>query len=783
MVINPININTIRIFVFFIFIVCIGSSQTYSQEIAIGQWRHHLPKRTVVSIDEKPGFIYAATPYGLMEYDKEYNSIRVYDKVSGLSDFGINVIKYTQEKDLLLMGYEDGGIDVLSNGRFFTISDIKQANILGSKKINNIFIDQSRAYLSCDFGIVVLDLDLFVILDTWLIGPEGSIVNVYDVLKTENHLYAATEAGLLRADANAPNFADYRYWLAIDGFPAGKVNFVLNHNNAVYANRSLSDSDTLYRYINNTWEVFNPYGEDGYFTPKTSIKSQYGYLISSSEGSIDAFDSDGLPVKRLTVYAGRVVNANDILLDEELNWWGADNGWGLMKGNLEGNFEFIFPDGPSSNHSFGLAHQGSTLWLAPGGIIGGMANTFNDRGVYLLHEGSWNVFNRFQFPEINRVRDFHQVTPKLGNPNRAYFSAFSGGLAEFDVNEGLIVLFNEENSTLQKRSGINDIIRVGGSAYDNRGNLWVSNSDADHFLSVLKTDGTWMSYPHNGNISMNESLGRVIVDNSDQKWVEMPRGGGILVFKETSLDNNQSFDIRKLGTQDGNGALPSGQVTALAKDKDGYIWVGTNEGVVVFYSPQAALRGQAFNAQSIIVVEDGFAGRLFENETINTIFVDGSNKKWFGTINSGAFLLSPDGRETIEHFTRNNSPLPSNNIIDISVDPETGEVFFATDRGLVSYRGFATEGQAQHTDVYAFPNPVRPGYSGYIAIKGLVTNARVKITDIAGNLVYDGFAEGGQFIWDGQGLHGKKPSSGVYLVFSTNPDGEETMVTKILFMQ
>jgi hypothetical protein len=212
--------------------------------------------------------------------------------------------------------------------------------------------------------------------------------------------------------------------------------------------------------------------------------------------------------------------------------------------------------------------------------------------------------------------------------------------------------------------------------------------------------------------------------------------------------------------------------------------VGTNEGVVVFYSPQNVFRQQNIDAQSIIVVAaDGFAGRLFENETINSIFVDGSNKKWFGTVSSGAFLLSSDGRETISHFTRSNSPLPSNNILDITVDPVSGEVFFATDLGLVSYRGFATQGQRQHTDVYAFPNPVRPGYSGFIAIKGLVTNARVKITDINGNLVHDGFAEGGQFVWNGNNLYGQKPGSGVYLVFSTDPQGNETMVTKILFMQ
>jgi hypothetical protein len=755
----------------------------YSQEIAIGQWRHHLPSRRVVSLAEKPGFVYAATPFGLLEYDKQYNSIKKYDKVNGLSDFGINVIRYSEEKKLLLMGYQNGTIDIMKEDSFFSIPDIRQSNIIGSKSINNIVLDNERAYLACDFGIVVLDLNQFVILDTWFIGPDGSLVNVYDIVKTPTALYAATEAGLLRALTDAPNLADFQYWQPVAELPLGKYNFVLVHADRVFANYTSANADTLYFQDSSGWTPFNPFGESGFFRNKTSVRSHRGYLQIGSRGSIHIFNDLGEQQAAFSNYASYPANALDVLLDSDMLLWAGDQDYGLMKGTLQGNFEAILPSGPQTSDSFGLAHRGGTLWVAPGAIIGLAANAWNDRGIFFLKEGKWSFFNRWQFPEIRQVRDFHHVTVDPANPRKAYVSAWLGGLAEFDIEEGLIKLYDETNSTLQKRSGAQDIVRVGGSAFDSKGNLWVSNSSASHFLSVKKPDGSWMSYPHNGLVGSDESLTRVVIDNLDQKWVAMPRGGGIMVFKETTLDNNQTFDIRKLGTQEGNGSLPSGRVTALTKDRDGYIWVGTNAGVVVFYSPQAALRGQAFDAQTIIVVQDGFAGRLFEYETVNTIFVDGSNKKWVGTLSSGAFLLSPDGRETIMHFTRTNSPLPSNNIIDISVDPDTGEVFFATDRGLVSYRGFATEGKQQHSDVFAFPNPVRPGYSGYIAITGLVSNAQVKITDISGNLVNEGIAEGGQYVWDGNGLHGKKPGSGVYLVFSTNTDGTETMVTKILYMR
>ncbi|MBW6479536.1 MAG: hypothetical protein K0B37_08920 [Bacteroidales bacterium] len=754
-----------------------------SQEIPIGTWRHHLPNRTVISLAEgNNNIIYAATPYGLLEYDKTYNSIRKIDKVDGLSDFGISVINYSKDKNLLLMGYQNGNVDILQGNQIFSVSDIRQANILGSKTIHNILFSGNIAYLSCGFGIVLLDLTDFVILDTWFIGPDASMLNVYDLAIKDSYFYAATEAGLLKASADAPNLADFQYWNQVTELPVpwGTYNNLAVHGDLLFANFSAGQTDSIYYFDGVTWNTFAPQTQESFFGNKTNLHSSNGYLTVSSDGGLFVFDSGLSLAGEFYFYAGEFVDALDALMDSDNILWAADNRSGLIKGGLTGGFESIIPEGPSHAESFGLAHNGGALWVAPGSTQSGI---FNDRGIFVFYEQKWQTFNRWLFPEINSVRNIHQVTPHRGNTRRVFAASWMGGLLEFDVEDGLINFYHDENSTLQRRTGAAQHIRVGGSAWDSNGNLWVTNSNTDLFLHTLKPDGTWMGFPHNGNLGVNEIVGKVVVDNFDQKWVALPDGGGIMVFKEESLNGNQAFDIRKLGTQEGNGALPNNRVTALAKDKDGYIWVGTNGGVVVFYSPQQVFRSQSFNAQTIIVLQDGFAGRLFENEIINTIFVDGSNKKWFGTQSSGAFLLSSDARETILHFNKSNSPLPSNNILDISIDPKTGEVFFATDQGLVSYRAFATEGQSQHADVYAFPNPVRPGYAGYIAVKGLVTNARVKITDINGNLVYDTFAEGGQLVWNGRDLFGNRPSSGVYLVFSTDPEGNETMVTKILFLK
>ena len=772
-----------------ILLVFITANHGLSQSIdmTLGAWRHHLPSNSVISLSEAPHAIYAATPFGIIEYNRTDNSVRKIDKVSGLTGFGISVIKYSPEEDLLLIGYQDGQIDILQNGRVTSVPDIRQSAIFGSKRVNNILFSDRRAYLSCDFGIVMFDLEKFVILDTWFIGPEGSITRVHDLLKTDNYFYAATDAGILKAPVGGRNLADFRFWNQVRELPvvAGRYNHIAKFDDKIFVNFSGQQTDTLYYFHNDRWNVFNPFGNSGFFAPKVNIYVNDNRLIVSANNRIDIFSESLAHLSSIVVYANDWAAPRAAMLDNEGALWIADSRQGLIRELADRTFESIVLNGPASSESFRIAHAAGKLWLAPGAIIGGWQPTWNDRGIFLFEEGSWSQFWRWQYPQtdiIHGVRDILHITPHIRNPNRAFASAWAGGLIEVDKDEGIVTVFDETNSTLQRRAGVGDVIRIGGSAWDSRGNLWVSNSDADHFLSVLRHDGTWMSFPHNGLIVSGETLGPLIVDDYDQKWVSLPRGGGLIVFREHNINNNNSFDIRKLTTQTGNGALPNTSVLSLAKDHNGHIWVGTAEGVVVFYSPQMALRGGPFDAQPIVVMQDGFTAWLFENEAINSIFVDGSNKKWFGTRSSGAFLMSPDARETILHFNTANSPLPSNNILDISVEPHTGEVFFATDMGLVSFRGFATRGQPSHTNVEVFPNPVRPGYQGYIAVRGLVTNARVKITDISGNLIYDTYAQGGQMVWSGTDLFGKRPASGVYLVFTTNADGSETMVAKILFM-
>ncbi|MEN8958039.1 MAG: T9SS type A sorting domain-containing protein, partial [Flavobacteriales bacterium] len=250
----------------------------------------------------------------------------------------------------------------------------------------------------------------------------------------------------------------------------------------------------------------------------------------------------------------------------------------------------------------------------------------------------------------------------------------------------------------------------------------------------------------------------------------------------TPLDESDD-QFRLIDNAVENGSLEF-NATAIAEELDEEIWIGTERGIYVIYNPEDLFEEDGeIEAQRIKIEQDGNIEFLLENEFITAIAIDGGNRKWIGTQSSGVFVLSPDGIDQIHQFTLENSPLLSNTINDIAIDEETGEVFFSTDQGLVSYKGIATKPKEAFIDVYAYPNPVPPGYSGTIGIKGLMFNTDIRITDITGNTVYAAKSLGGQATWDGNKLDGTRASSGVYLVFLTNEDGTSDEVTKILFMK
>lgn len=750
--------------------------------IPIGQWRMHLPKNRIIALAKAPEAIIAVSEYGIVSYNLSDNSLDKFDKVDGLSGIGISSVGYDPVRRLILIGYTDGNLDVIRGGQVVNISDIFTARIMGSKRINHILVEGNRAFLSCDFGIVEVDLTNLLIRNTWFVGPFGSQVRVHRLEVEGGFFFAATQAGLLRAPTTGVNLADFQNWqrISLSGQPNESVNMVESFQGRLFANRTLSSGDVMYVFHEGVWSVFSPPGYE-LGRQLRMIRAQDDRLLISGESRVLVLDRNLQVLESIDNYGDVQLRAHDVILDFGNRLWFADDYYGLVRRNQPGSFSKFILQGPATANAFDMDASAGSLVVAPGSITPGGQNMWNLDGVFLFEDERWRWLNRFDFPLMGTATDIIRVAAVPGRRGSFYAATWTNGLLEF--SEGVpVALWDETNSPLMRRSDIGDFIRLGGIAIDNSGNVWVTNSHSSHPIAVKRANNQWMNFSSRGVIGPSQMVGKIAVDCHNKKWVILPNGGGIYVFRERSFQNATDFDARLLTTTEGNGNLPSANVHSLAVDHNCFVWIGTDNGVSVLYNPQAVLRGEAVNAMPIIVRQDGFAGILFQEETVNSIAVDGSNKKWFGTSRSGAFLMSEDGRQTLMHFTTRNSPLPSNNVLDIAINGQTGEVFFATDRGIASFRALATEAAEVHSQVYAFPNPVPAGYAGFIAVSGLVRNARVKITDISGNLVFESIAEGGQAIWNGRDMFGNRPASGVYLVFSTNEDGSETFVTKILFL-
>jgi hypothetical protein len=424
-----------------------------------------------------------------------------------------------------------------------------------------------------------------------------------------------------------------------------------------------------------------------------------------------------------------------------------------------------------------LAANDKKMYVAPGAIDELWTSTFTSEGLFALDDFDWNWITP---NDLNGIGDAVRVLIDPKDNNRVYVAAWGTGILELK-NDALVTVWDNTTSggAIQGPTGNETSVRTGGIALDEDGALWITSSLSERPLSVKRADGTWQNFSAGALAGSNTNVFDVLVSQLDQKWIRT-RTAGLLVMQE----NQGISQWRAVTSGAGSGNLPNNSVLDFAEDLDGELWIGTTEGLVVLYSPQNVfVPGKSFDAQPILFEEEGVVQRLLGTEAVNAVAVDGANKKWFGTLNSGVFYTSADGIETIYHFTADNSPLLSNAILDIAIDNITGEVYFATAEGIVSFRGAATKGFDEYTDVYAYPNPVRPGYEGPIYIKGLVTNSQVKITDVAGNLVFQTIAEGGQARWDGQNLNGEKVVSGVYLAYCTDDLAEHTTVTKILVIR
>lgn len=761
-----------------------------AQNVPIGSWSDHLSYKSGLSITEGNGKVYCATKGGLIVYNKSDYSTQPVSKVNGLSDVEPQLVNFNPYNNRLIITYQNSNIDILDNGgNIINISDLKTRTIVGDKKIYGIYFINQYAYLACGFGIIVLDMERNEIKDTYYIGTNGAYVQVRDITSDGTYFYAATKVGIYRALLSSPNLADYTNWSLMPGLRTGTYNAIAYLNGKIIANYSafLTSNqyyvDTLLQYDGVSWSKWTSFAAPGSYQIN-ALKSSYNKLVVSSVDAVYAYDSNFNILSYFGNYIGGASSPKSAVYDGLGNICIADNIHGLVYGEIAvWWFRSYFPNGPASINLNAIAIQDNTVFVAPGSNIGG--NSYLTEGVFTYSNGTWSSIkgNYSGIVNLDTIFDIVNVMVDKNDSKHFFASSWFHGVIEFS-NGAPVQLYNESNSTLEGiQVGNYDPIWVQGMAQDNNNNFWFTNSYVDRVMSVKKTNGTWQDFDFSSILGTKPQITNLIVDKNDQKWAVLPfPTNGILVFKGGPSSTVNSSNAKKLTTLSGSGNLPSSSVFCIKEDLDGEIWIGTDKGIAVFYAPENVFTNQNFDAQQILIEQDGYVQILLETETIQDIAVDAANRKWIATANSGVYLVSADGTSQINHFDESNSPLYSNNVRKIAINDATGEVFFGTSKGVIAYRGTATEGFEEFTDVYAFPNPVKPGYDGPIAIKGLINNTTIKITDISGTLVYETKSEGGQALWYGKNFEGKKVSSGVYMIFGTNEDGSQKMVTKILIV-
>jgi len=725
-----------RQFIFLIFPLCL-----FSQDFS-NQWTGHYSYFQINDAYAADSKVYVASENSIFIYDTDTRTSETVSTVNGLSGETISTIYHSSVYDITAIGYENGLIELIVDDQVRTFIDIVEKPTIPptQKRINHFFENQDTLFISTAFGIIAFNLERIEFGDTFFVGPAGSQINITGTTVSNNVIYATTVTnGILRADVfndqilvwennNLVRRLDGNVLTTVLTLPAGIRDVSVSFDNLTVtsADNSALVFDTNFQEINSISST----AEDAFRLNTALILNNNIYLGTSSRGLLEISLSD-LSTKTS-----------------------------------------VSPEGPLLNFTFGLEALNGNLWV----VFGAYSGSFNpfplrQQGISKRTAAGW-----FNIPkdEVLETTSLSHITINPNNEDQVFISSYENGLLEIN-NNVVTTLYNDTNSSF------GSFLRLNGSVFDRDGNLWINHSRVDAGLKRFSPDSNQIF-----DVSLSEFL---------------PNPGANLGFSDTVIDRNGNIFlggwdagvigynpntgnlIQLFGESEGSN-LPSNYVLALEVDRNNQLWIGTFSGIRILFNTSGVFQQNNPRASQIIILDDeGVPQELLFDQTVTDIEVDGSNNKWVATESSGVFYFSPDGQETLAHFTKDNSPLPTNSVRDISVDDSTGSVYFATNQGLLEYKGTATGPESNLEKVAAFPNPVRPGFNGNVTIKGLTSRANVKITDIEGNLVYEEISEGGSVQWDTTAFGRHKVASGVYLILITGEDQAETTVSKLLIVR
>ena len=712
-----------------ILIGCIGLAKPLDAQLQlgpIGSWRAHFSNESIQQV-VKGDQIYVAAANQIIQIDAK-KEITYLNTTTGLHATGIHKIAWHPIENQLVIAYKNSRIDIVKGDQVTLIDDLQLTNLYSDKTINDLIVFNNNAYLSCNFGIVVIDLLKKEIKSTIFPNNNRQSVKVLQTLPYQNKLFVLTENGIWSTTLGQNNNWIQENTLGISGIKnmfVFKSQLYFNNQQKIYPYQS-----NIASYQINTGTI------EAIAVDEDRILAGITY---QKKGALIQFNSN--QTNTLLIDSGILIQPVGLLKDGNTIWV-ADFGKGLYEKNEQSKWTVL--GGPLSNAFGSNAFSNHQILMSYGA---------NKIGISSLNEKGWSNFSQLENIKINYVE-----AVSIDLIDQSWWMGMGSQLIHYDLNKKTIEQpipnppIGAIKSIQQKKDGSIALLKEG-------------------FGVILKENNQWNNYPIQKDFSAT-NLKKIVLGNNDLSWIIGPKQQGILLFQK---QNNQAI-WRQLNTGKGSGNLPSMEVTAITEDKDGSIWVGTDNGIAIF---QCNNINEACDAYLPIVQSNGFNGYLFQKETIHSISIDGANQKWIGT-NNGAWLISKDGTEVLQHFTTENSPLPDNTVLSIGIEPTDGDVFFFTKNEIISFKGEATESVKSQSAIKIYPNPIAPNYNGPILIKNLVNNALVKITDINGQLIMQTRALGGQAVWNGRDQYQQKVASGIYLIFVRDEMGNEKAVGKIM---
>lgn len=779
----------------------LSSATTHAQN-AVGKWTNHVPYERVREAMLAGDEVVARTDFALFTVDTATFEVTRYTKGYGLSEVSPTALAYDEQRQQWVVGYANGSLDFRDSWGTTNLPDFRISQVTGDKTINAINIEDDRAYLATNLGVVVVDLGRREIADTWPLSAGGESTSAQFVLSADNQWLVGTSLGILSASKSSLFLSNPDNWGPWEAYPdLGGALELKRHADQWWlatGTRGAADVVVWKGDDNGLWEVIPGWDPDGQsYGGMASGKWILGEGGTRAEGLLIAsccalwgWDIQGEPAE-ITRALPDFAQITDLVLDPSSRsgqvWLGSRIGglitWVPQPDSMSIGTRSDHPEGPPSNAVRRVDCWNDNLWVATGGVDAAWTPRYDDDGFFQFQNGKWFEPD---LPEsvngIGGVRDIMDVSIDPTDPNHVAFSSYEEGLIEVR-NQEVVRVLNASNSSIEESSvGGSPRSAVSGLDFDRSGNLWFSTPNTTTCLHVMLPDGSTIGMEVGDN-GLNLLFGDVEVTRDGYVWVALARGKGLLVYNPNNTPEDPTDDNWViLNANEGEGGLPSNDVFCIEEDLDGEIWVGTGNGPCVFYRSESVFENEV-TASQILISQDGNLQYLLETDFVHSIIIDGGNRKWIGTRNAGLYVVSSDGLTTVHHFTTDNSPLPSNNVLNVAMDYGSGEVYIATDQGLMSYASGSSNWDPEMSNVRVRPNPVRADYDGPVVIDGLANESTVHITNAAGRRLAELKSEGGRATWDGMLEDGSPAPFGIYLAFATDLDGKEGAVVKFAILR